>query len=208
MQAKGEIVMVEVPESYRYYRGDRANKAALDLIIGHAGLPPGLDAAEWPSFYRVRLAAERVRTDFYSFLHGIWTETWGHVIDSECPNAKLGRSGDEDVDPSLDSVWSDRSIANWVAITDEHWLWAKVGEAGDGDIQLGFSLQDPSGSFNWSDNVPLSNRWLAVDDDNTRLTRHGLLVIDTTVVTIETQLLREAATEVIQKMKGSLKEAR
>jgi hypothetical protein len=196
--------MPEIPESYRYYRADPANKGALDLIIASGGLPAGFTMAEWPTYYQVRLSAERVRTDLYGFMCELWTETWGKVLADQLPALNPLRAGDEDdFDPSLDKVWTERLLGNFVELPDENWFWADVGFPDDRCARLGFHLEGSDGAYSWSNSVQLSEPWLPLPEDNRRRTNAWLLASG--AASIDTQPMAAAAAEVISQLAARLR---
>ena len=191
--------MPEIPESYRYYRADAANKTALDLIIASDRMPAGFAMTEWPTYYQVRLAAERVRTDFYSFMCTLWTETWGKALTEQLPSSRSLRAGDDDeLDPSIDKVWSDHIVGNFLELPDPSWLWAEVDMPNDESVRLSFYVEEAGGGFRWSDGVQLSEPWLPADRENWRRTKSWHL--DPTATSIDIGPLARAATEVAHQL--------
>ena len=74
---------VQIPESYRAYRTDRAVRTAVDHILESKSLsvPADLEWDDLPKFHRAVLSAHQVRCEFAIFLHELWDEVWQPAVE-------------------------------------------------------------------------------------------------------------------------------
>lgn len=103
-------VALELPESVYQYLTDPAIRAGVDSVLeyGSKKLPPGLEWAELPQYFRAVVAASSVQADWALALENLWRRVW--------PSQPVGWSAvsvDEqstrafDAHVSIDKCWSE-----------------------------------------------------------------------------------------------------
>lgn len=74
---------IDVPESLRFYFGDKANQAAVDQVL--EGPAQDFNWKDLDEFYDAWLSAQKVWVDYWRFLGGVWEKVWGEALDQYFP---------------------------------------------------------------------------------------------------------------------------
>lgn len=166
---------VMLPDSLAFYFGDRANRSALDIVMGSAALPDDLDWDEVPAFHDAQLTALKVKTDYLTFLFMVWQRTWGRAVEHQLPDAAPVSVADLGAwTPTVAAVWEKGILYGCVELPDDHTLWATAEMLTGDEVSLAFCIEASSGDYSVSDTLPLDTPWQAVDDDQWRRTAAGL----------------------------------
>lgn len=166
---------VMLPESLAFYFGDRANRSALDIVMGSAALPDDLDWDEVPAFHDAQLTALKVKTDYVTFLFMVWQRTWGRAVEHQLPDAAPVGVADLGMwPPTVAAVWEKGILCRPIELPDGHTLWAAAEMQAEAEVSLAFYIEAGDRDYTVSDTLPLDTPWEAVDGDRWRRTTAGL----------------------------------
>ena len=169
---------ISLPESLAFYHANRANRAALDIIMGNPEMPGDLAWDEVLAYHEAKLAAEKVRTDYCALLHTIWQRTWGTAIDRLLP-ASSPFAVDElgDWKPTLKTVWDGAAIYGRADLPRGNTLWAAIEMGDDRTIQAAFLIEDTDGSHTIGNTLPPRDEWQEIDNAHWHRTISTLCIV-------------------------------
>jgi hypothetical protein len=188
---------IEIPESLQFYFTNDKNASAIQQIINSETTPIGLTWVEVEQYNTAKVSVLSTQLDFWTLINKIWESSWGRAINST-GFKEISTDLYEDA-YSLESVWENKYLFREFLLNGSTVSFVcELTE--ESAIKLRFYVESESGTYEISNNLPLSpENWLPPDENDNRYTEKSIYLVEHMEIDIEP--LTIAADEVVFSLK-------
>ncbi len=200
--------ILKISDALQFYFASDVNAHAVQDMISvnnnwksakRAAYTSGMTWEEIHTQNAARLAAMKVQVDYWELLYQAWEKTWGEALSLLDSQLQEVDASDYDNERSMECVWDDGVLYKKFQLR-EGVLSLSTYTGEKGSLALSFYFEDSSDrGYELSNQIKLSDGWMADPENDERVTKSGLLPI-ANQAEIDVSMLERLAKEAFKKL--------
>ena len=156
---------IELTEALKFYFSGEDKQNAIENLIDKDDAPKDFNVEELESFYKSKINALQVQTDFWVLLKDIWFKTWGEALPATLETLEPEYY---DGDISMTSVWSNSYFYQTYKVDNkEIHFYCKYDDKGELSLSM---YAEEAKNYYVTNELTLSDLWENDPEEDERLT--------------------------------------